>query len=201
MGFQAELDLSEQQSMEQVENMDRVPVGWYRAQCVDHYEDAKAEDGGQYVLEFDIQGGLYAGKKLFYRFKDPAIVDDEKGKKTARSRVSMLAARFGLITQDQLGKPGVPIDFDKSIGREVVLQVTEQKTQNGGTFIGLAYAGIYPLDHEKIPDNVRKDLNLPASRAKTAAPGASGAAGGTAAPGANRVGTPTHKKDDFADII
>lgn len=206
MGFQADLDLSEQQTVEQVENMDRVPAGWYRATCDDHFEDTKGE-GGEYVLEFSVQAGAYAGKKLFYRFRDPASItgDSKKGKteaerqKIAKARIGMLAARFGLVSPDQLGKPGARIDFDKTVGREMVLQVTDQPTEGGGTFTGVAYAGVFPLDHEKIPDKVRKELSLPPARAKSTTPGV------TAAPGTNGTGpggvTTPPKKDDFADII
>lgn len=183
MGFQFDLDLSGKESIEQVENGDRVPPAWYRASCSDHYED-EAKGGGEYVLEFEIAGGMYDGKKLYYRFKDPAIVEDEKKQRTAANRVGLLAARLGLIDQGALGKRAA-LDFDKAIGREVVLHVTDQKTDRGN-YVGIDYGGIFPLDHEKIPDDERKRLKLPAK----------GAGGGSSA-GAG----PAAKKDDFADIL
>jgi hypothetical protein len=174
MGLNLELDLTETKTREQAEAGDQVPVGWYLADLDDCNEDSS--NNGQFVFEFVARGGLYDGKKLFYRFMDPREIEDEKKKRTATNRVQMLASRLGLIREDQFGQPGVTIDFDKAIGRRVVVHVKEQvfdqrdesgnKTGDKRHFTGIDYSGVYPVDHPKIPKEVRESLKLGPARAE-----------------------------------
>lgn len=190
MGLTFELDLSGYTDRDQIEAGDSVPVGWYRTSLDEHYEDANKE--GQFVFVFKALGGLYDGKKLFYRLQHPGYIDDQKKAQYARSRIGMLASRLGLIGDDDLGKSNMGVDFDKAIGQEVVVRVVEQKGREEGAraFIGIGYADVYPPDHPKIPKDVRALLQLPPARE-------------SAGKGTTKTALPTGagaKKDDFADL-
>jgi hypothetical protein len=188
VGLTYDLDLSAYTDREQVEAGEKVPADWYRTVLSEHYEDHNKE--GQFVFEFKVNGGLYDGKKLFYRLTDPRYMDDEGKAKMARSRIGIVASRLGLIRDEDLGKPNTSVDFDQAVGHEFVVRVQEQTNKTSGeTFSGIGYVEIYPLDHPKLPKDVRAKLQLPPARdgGKGGSKAAAGAAGQAA-------------KDDFSDL-
>lgn len=216
MGLTMELDLTGQESREQMEAGDRIAVGWYRGVVDDHLDDRNND--GQYMLVCRVEGAGYDpaakrpiagfdGKKTKYFFSDPRTVDADKQKK-ALDRVQMLASRLNLVRDDQLGKPGVAIDFDQAVGTAIVFQIevnTWDEKDELGQVVGkksthrIAYAGIYPPDHEKIPADVREALKLPPARTKGSAGGPSN---GTSAGGSTPTAPASQpaKPDPFANL-
>lgn len=181
MGFQRTVNLAEDQSVESMDSGGKLSTGWYRTKLTDHYEDNTKP--GQYVFEFTVDAGPFRGEKAWYRFDDPDTVEEEDKRKTAEKRIKMLGCRFGQIKPGDEGRSDVNLDFGAALDREFVIQIEEWKQTDPSTKevtkrgTQIAWAGIYPLDHEKIPDNVRAELKLPPARAK----GSDAAAGTTAA--------------------
>lgn len=140
--------------------------GWYRANLEDVEDDEK--NGGVYLV-FNINHGIY--KNCQYRPKakvaDPAMADSPANEKSRWQLIKTYGKRMGLISSEQAGKPGeIDVDFVDAIGREFVIEIEEDtKPRNDGTgnmtFASVKYAGVYPLNHDAIPNWVRKDLGLP----------------------------------------
>lgn len=201
MGMTIELDLSGFKTEDEIESAGRLSPGWYRAQVHDHYENSQKP--GQCVLVFQIQEGDHAGFKSDYRFEDPSYETDPAKQKRAMQRVMMLASRLGLINKQQVGKAGVSIDFDAAIGKDMVIQVTSRNSKdqfgNPVIYVNIAYEGVFPPDHPKIPADVRTALGLPPARAGAA--DAAPAAGNAVRNGAAAAARPAARvADDFSDL-
>lgn len=190
MGFQRSVNLTEVHNVEALDSGGKLGKGWYLTKLTDHYEDSTK--AGEYVFEFTVAAGPFLGEKAWYRFDDPDTVE-EKHQKTAEKRINMLGCRFGQIKSGDEGKSDVNLDFGAAIDREFVIQVEEwtktdpvtKEVLKRGTQI--AWAGIYPLDHEKIPDAVRAELKLPPARAKSTDDGAAAGTATTPAPNGSRA--------------
>lgn len=186
MGFQRTVNLTEVHNVETLDSGGKLGKGWYRTKLTDHYEDSTKP--GEYVFEFTVSAGPFLGEKAWYRFDDPDTVEDESKRKTAEKRINMIGCRFGQIKSGDEGKNEVNLDFGAALDREFVIQI-EEWTKNDpvtkevikrGTQIG--WAGIYPLDHEKIPDAVRAELKLPPARVKSSDEAGTGGSTPEAAP-------------------
>lgn len=149
------------------ETIDRgrsVEAGWYKCVLDDVYDDSK---NGDTVCEWKVMEGKYRDAKIFDRLRDPALATEGKHAEMSLRRIKVVASRLGLIKTDAYGQQA-DIDFMDAIGQEAVLQVKHRKYKdkdgNEQEIDGVDFAGVYPLDHEKIPADVRKALGLPPAK-------------------------------------
>lgn len=159
---------------------------------VGHYlcvlKDTRTDnDSGAEVLEFEVQAGPFIGCKINKFLNDPALQPDDKKAESATKIYKAWAKRMGAITEAEALAGGQP-DFIRLIGNRYVLD-TElgQVNPKGKQYVNPKYLGVYPIDHPKIPLQVRADLKLGPARelkpGETAAPAAGTAAAGTRAAG------------------
>lgn len=149
-------------SPEGVDTGGRVPAGWYRAFVHDVVDDVKS---GKTMIAFRITAGSQKDATVYERLSDPDLVESEKGKRVSLTRIKLFASRLGLIKADAFGRQADG-DFVDAIGTECVIQVVHRPYPDKTTgapqvSVELDFAGIYPLDHAKIPADVRKALGLP----------------------------------------
>jgi hypothetical protein len=155
---------------DKVENLDRgrnADPGWYRAVLEDAYDDAKS---GRTVLEWSVMApGTWKGQKLFDRVSDPSTASSDSAAAITLRRIKLLGKRLGLIRPEHENHQ-IDLDFLDAIGGEFVVEYVHRRYQDEGgnwqTSAEVAFDGVYPLDHPKIPENVRKALELPPARAE-----------------------------------
>jgi hypothetical protein len=198
------LDMTDQ-TRETVEREARLEEDWYVGVLDDTHEDAKS---GQQVFEFVVKKGLktkvkYAGERHFERLSAPDLVE-EKTEKFHRKKAICWASRLGLLKDDYFGRQ-VGIEWQDAIGNDYLLKiehrkypekdrVTGQPTGAMAVQVSCGFA-VFPLDHEKIPDEVRKGLELPPARKTKDEAAANGPPPGGAAP--SGAGTPTIDTSDL----
>lgn len=163
----ATLNLKTRKSLDELDRPTQAEAGWHKAKITDTDQD----DNGTEVLKLTIVGGPSDGCQLTFKMKNPEGCDDEKTSRAAASRMEAIASRLGLITEADLGNPAFQLQFAKAMYKEVVAEVEnhafpDSKTGQMRNGTQLTYLGIYPLDHEKIPDAVRKSMGLPPARKK-----------------------------------
>lgn len=166
------LNLSGKQKLEDLDRPNNVEPGWYKAKVADTRmnEDESAE-----IITFAVVGGRFDGCLNDMMLVHPNVAGEkvtneherEKKIEQATRRIQAIAYRLGIITKDMLGSE-VDIEFANAMGREVVIDCESReytkKDGTKGTAVGIKYLGVYPLDHEDIPDDVRKDLRLGPAR-------------------------------------
>lgn len=162
---------------EEMENEGQLrAAGFFKAIVEDAGPDPKKpETAMRYV--FCVTEGAYKGAKVTQWIDFPSTAQDEAAENRLTSRFGAFAQRLGLCD----GVSADPeIDWDECISNDVVIEVEyrEYKDREGKLKTGyqLAYIGVYPLDHVKIPAKVREELRLPAAKpakvvAKTASNG------------------------------
>lgn len=155
--LQFTLDLGDIKDEAEMERGLRVDPGWYLATCTDAYETKNSSFG----LEFTLKNG----QKITDFLNDPALAESDAAMRVARQHMIVAAKRLGLIGAGNMGQQ-VTLDWTDAIGREVVLHVkaNNYKDKNTGLQVEgnpkIDFAGIYPLNHPKIPEDVRKQLGL-----------------------------------------
>lgn len=172
------MDFGENKTLDELDHGGRAPDGYHRAKLVSLTDD---EDGNK-RLTFEVVSAKAKGAKQTEKLSNPILLDGDKAPKAA-ARNKTIATRLGLVTADMIGRKDALIRWDSAVGREYVIKVETRKMPvradggGGGEFTGLAYAGIFPLDHPDIPAAVRVELQLPAAKPKhqaaSAAPAAS----------------------------
>src|SRR5262249_59305060 len=139
------------------------------------YDDTKS---GATVFEYKVLEGKYRGAKIFDRINDPTLATKDNAADMILRRVKLLGSRLGLLKADACGHQK-ELDFEDAIGQKVVVHVERRKYQdaqgNDKEITSVKFDGIYPLDHEKIPEVVRKELQLPPARKKEGKDGAAAA--------------------------
>jgi hypothetical protein len=143
-----------------------VEPGWYKCALEDVFDDTKS---GATVFEHRILEGKYKNARIFDRINDPALATKDNAADVIMRRVKLLAVRLGLLKADACGQQK-ELDFVDAIGSTVVVHVEHRKYQdaqgNNKEITSVKFDGVYPLDHEKIPEAVRKALGLPAAKVK-----------------------------------
>jgi hypothetical protein len=155
---------------EKVANLDRgrnADPGWYRAVLEDVYDDSKS---GKTVLEGSVTApASWKGQKLFDRVSDPSAATSDNAAAMMLRRIKLLAKRLGLIRPEHENHQ-IDLDFMDAIGGELVVEYVHRRYRDEGgnwqTSAEVAFDGVYPLDHPKIPENARKALELPPARAE-----------------------------------
>lgn len=177
--MELEFDLDEPLDERKTEAGGKMPPGWYLAKVFDIFPDS-ANDCTK--LEYEITAGPYAGKKVSDTLWDPNSSEDEDGRNKAIQRLKMVAMRIGAIADGE-----TKVRFPKAVGNPVILQlVREQKRKCESCdipppkrvrkcpscsgkisyvdvpdgFVNPKYDGVYPLDHDKVPDEVRQQLGV-----------------------------------------
>jgi hypothetical protein len=185
-----DIGISEPVDPNQVEQSSgRTPPGWYRARVVDIFPDT-AENSTK--IEYEIISGPWAGKTTNDFLNDPNAADSDENRKRAQQKILFVAHRLGCEVLDPAGKV-ISINLTAGIGREVVIELQRKQMricescrvkceqprvrkcpecsgkiikvdEDATGFANITWDGVYPPDHDKIPPQVRKDLNLPPSR-------------------------------------
>jgi hypothetical protein len=182
----------------------KYPVaGWYDCVLTDTGDDDK---NGALYLKFDVTAGPFKGCEIKQLLFDPANADDEEKAKRTLQKYMAWAKRMGALTEAEF-KAGTQPDWIRQIGSRYVMELEQSKPNSSGKqFVGPKYLGVYPPDHEGIPENVRAELHLPPSRAPHAprAPATGGGKrGGSKAttPAANGTPAPAHQRAvDVSDL-
>jgi hypothetical protein len=168
MGTQFTVDLS-QDTPETIDRGREVEPDWYAVIVHDVGEDPK---NGAVLFEFKVVAGMetqgkYAGSIIFDRLYDPDLADTEQKREMAIRRQKLYASRLGLLATDAFGREASG-DWMDAMGKSVVVRVERRSyTDSLGEkkeITGVRFDGIYPPDHEKIPDSVRKSLHLPPAK-------------------------------------
>lgn len=161
--FTEEVDLSED-TPEGLEKVDGLPPGWYRVTCMDLSVDARSN---ALVLKFEVMDGEHAGGTISERLWDPAKADDATKKDMSRKRRLIFAKRMGLIGDNDFGKQNVGIPWDDAIGKSVAIQVKERKYKdkddNEKVARNIDFGGIFPLDDQRVPEELRGVATAPAN--------------------------------------
>jgi hypothetical protein len=168
MGTQFTVDLT-QDTPETIDRGREVEPDWYAVVVHDVGEDPK---NGAVLFEFKVQAGMetqgkYAGSIIFDRLYDPDLADSEQKRQMAIRRQKLYASRLGLLATDAFGREASG-DWMDAMGKSVVVRVERRSyTDSLGEkkeITGVRFDGLFPPDHEKIPDPVRQALNLPAAK-------------------------------------
>ena len=154
MNLEVELDLSDM-SEEDVERSGRVPPGWYRTVVDDVSEN---DISGAVSVSYKVSAGPWKGAVIFDYLTDPeSAADDDKAKK-AKQRLAMFCKRLGLIKKDDFGH-AVSVSLTEAIGKECYVKASLNKYKdNQGQDkenIRPDFAGIFALDDERVPKDVR----------------------------------------------
>lgn len=185
MGFA--LDFSSDDDLDKIDRGNSVEPGWYRAVLTDTSEDKN----GNQSMEWTVKGGASDGSKVFDTLVNPSNPETEKGQKFCAQRAKLYASRLGLLKGEELGQSSVELDWMQAIGGEYVLNLAldsySDQQGNKREKVKPKFDGVFPLDHEKIPDAVRKALSLPPARKKGGAPPTAGNTTPAAPPAASQA--------------
>lgn len=148
-----------------MENPSPVPAGWYRARVAEVDTDANS---GNLFLHFQITAGPFKGKKIKETLWNPENADSEDKSANSRKKKLLFATRLGLITaaDKQKRDPHFRIVWDNALGVEVWIKVeqrtfdrkdkvTGKPTGEKGTSNQLTFDGVYPINDERVPQDVR----------------------------------------------
>lgn len=162
---------------DEVERGGTLPPGWYLA-CVSDLE----EDGLTHALKFTftVAAGPYRGAFVTDTLWHPANATDEKKRKITQNRRVLFASRLGLLAASDFGKAGVRVKWTDAIGKRVWLSVDnreyDKRDQHGrptgqkGVASNLKFDGIYPVDSDKVPADIRNGQGAAGWPAAAAAP-------------------------------
>lgn len=160
--FEEEWDLSNT-TMGEIEAVaGRLAPGWYKAKVA----SINVDEHGTVHLTFEVIGGTYAGFRITERVRHGGSNADPDKAKKIHGRRQLFAKRLGLITETSAS---VKFSWLDAADRQAWIDVREAKGSEGGTFLQLDWAGVYPLDDEKVPQWVRE--GKPAPEAAASKPG------------------------------
>lgn len=134
--------------------------GWYQVVVEDAYTDRK--NGDSEVIECVVTAGPFKGAKKSVWLKHVDAADDPV---KAKNRFSAMGSRLGLVDEAKLAElkaAGQPasIDFAEAIGKECWLEMTKRKDQHGEDKVDASYIPLYPLDHERVPAEMRRSIGI-----------------------------------------
>lgn len=93
----------------------------------------------------DASGCTQVGKQITLTFFNGKPTDKDGGK-FARSKQAALFIALDLMTPEQLGKPGLSIDLEKTKGRQFIVTLKKDKGQDGKERIDINFNDIYHVD-------------------------------------------------------
>jgi peptidyl-tRNA hydrolase len=149
-------------SGDEAESGGGVPGGWYSTVIEDFRDSERVENAKELVLV--VQSGAFKGSKIVETIFDPDNADTPEKAAQATKKIALWARRMGAWD----GVPGSAVNWESAIGNKVVVQIEtrswKSKTGEQKEFTGITYAGIFPLDHPKIPEAIRTSLKLGPAR-------------------------------------
>ena len=192
-----EYDLGEEVDEQKVEAGGKLPPGWYLAVVDDIFPDPA---NPCLKVIYKITHGPYAGKQPTDTIWDPAASDTPDKAKSAKARMNLVGGRIGARDEGT-----TRFNWLRCIGNAVVLEMAHKQKRwcnkcdterdekgiqkcpqcgeklswkdDPSSFVNVAYDGVYPLDHEKLGDAVRRELGITVPR-RIKGPAAGGATGG-----------------------
>lgn len=183
------VDLTED-TPDSLDRPSNVEPGWYLCDLDDVVDDPKS---GATVFHWKVLSpAKWKGAVIFDRINDPSLSDKDNAAEMINRRAKLLGTRLGLINPQKDAGGQKELDFMDAIGKQSVIHVElrkyKDKEGNDKEITSVKFDGVYPPDHEKIPDVVRKGLELPPARIKEGSPASSEA---KAAPSNGRRRTQT----------
>ena len=146
----------------------RPEAGWYKCVLDDASENSQT---GQFTFEWKVlaaaapANAVYVGAVIFDNVGNPETADSDKAAEMTLRRVGLLGKRLGLIKPENMGQH-FDLDFADAINTEAVVHVEHRsyKDRDGSQreIDSVKFDGVYPLNHPKIPADVRAALGLPA---------------------------------------
>lgn len=173
MSFEINLRFSEKEAASLESGAVRQP-GWFR--CVVH-DVTEEEEKGFWLVHYRVTDGPWTGSEIKDRLFNPDLAADTDKAKSAIKRIGLVLKRLGVWD----GAPGnKSVSLIDCIGRPCWLKLSERsyKGKDGEQVktVDVEWAGVYPLDDKRVPEEVRN-------------PGAAPASGGSARASARRQAT------------
>ena len=152
MGFDLDLSFAPDDAQALEAGNVRQP-GWYRAIVHDVTEE---HDKGFWELHYRVTAGPWAGSTIKDKLWKPENAADTAKAETSTKRIKLVLKRLGVWD----GVPGQrKISLADAIGKECWLKLGERtyKGQDGqpAKSVDVEWAGIYPIDDERVPPEVR----------------------------------------------
>ena len=154
-----------------------VPIGYYHA----FVEDVAEGEGGNTKITFQISKGPWVEKKISETLWNPDGSNNEKAAKVNETKIKLWGHRLGLVPDTQCGQDAdVELDFINAIGKEVIIHVVHNPSQNDKTkiYANIDFGGVFPLASDKIPMEDRAALSLPVLESQVKAAKEAAANGG-----------------------
>ncbi len=182
--------------------------GFYRVTIDDTMVDKNNSNND--VFDCIVTHGGFKGCKIKAFLANAEAADSDKQEQAVRRTLSY-AKRLGLTTEEKIaaaksvGKISLP-DWTDAIGWEGWIELVPNSSANSKYKAQAAYIPFYPLDHERVPVELRKAAGVKVSESELAAAAAApsngkgsgrkkkGAEGGDTAP------KPAANNADFSDI-
>lgn len=188
MGFDLDLSFSEQDNQALEAGTVRQP-GWYRAVVQDITEEAEK---GYWEFIYQVTDGAWTGSVIKDKVWKPESAADTEKAEMSLKRIKLILKRLGVWDGNAVSKK---FSLADCIGRECWLKMSERfyqdkKTSSMVKTTDVEWAGVYGIDHEKVPVEVRN----PGSAPNTSARASSARKSATSAPAA------PVKKPDYSDL-
>lgn len=152
MGFELEFDYTEEDAQNLESGTVRQP-GWFQAAVHDVSEE---DEKGFWEIHYRVTAGPFRGSTIKDRLWKPEHAADTEKAASAEKRIKLVLKRLGVLNET-FGRKR--ISLADCIGKECWLKLSERsyKTSDGrpATAVNVEWAGIYPLDDERVPAEVR----------------------------------------------
>lgn len=152
MGFKLDLEFKAEDAQTLESGTVRIP-GWYRAVLQEITEE---EEKGYWDIQYRVTAGPWAGSTIHDKLWKPENAADTEKAEGSRKRIKLVLKRLGVWD----GQPTArEFDLAECIDRECWLKLGERsyKGKDGAMAksVDVEWAGIYPLDDERVPAEVR----------------------------------------------
>lgn len=141
--------------------------GWFQAQVYDLTDE---DEKGYWEIHYRVTAGAWSGSTIKDRIWKPEHAADTEKAETATKRLKLVLKRLGVWD----GSPGQKqISLADCIGKECWLKLGERsyKGKDGQMVksVDVEWAGIYPLDDERVPAEARNPGSAPSTSARASA--------------------------------
>lgn len=190
MGFELDLTFTPEDNQVLEAGTVRQP-GWYRAILQNIAEEP---DKGFWEFIYHVTAGPWSGSTIKDQVWKPEQSADTDKAETATKRIKLILKRLGVWDGNPVSKP---FDLVECVGRECFVKLvddsyTSKKTGLLVKTVKVEWAGVYGLDHEKVPEEIRN----PGSAGSTSARGT----GARRTAGVIVPPPPPKPKPDYSDL-